>query len=89
MPFSNLVKTLPRDIAHIAVDKAEGHYLAFKRDGSLFGRYPIDAQSNNLGHRAASQCAQLSLDEAKTRKCMHSYMLLALIYLQFPDGMPF
>ncbi|PBK81569.1 hypothetical protein ARMGADRAFT_1091176 [Armillaria gallica] len=66
MPFSHLVKTLPRDIAHIAVDKAEGHYLAFKRDGSLFGRYPIDAQSSNLGHRAASKCAQLSLDEAKT-----------------------
>ncbi|PBK85605.1 hypothetical protein ARMGADRAFT_547448 [Armillaria gallica] len=66
MPFSHLVKTLPRDIAHIAVDRAEGHYLAFKRDGTLFGRYPIGAQSNNLGRRAASQCAQLSLDEAKS-----------------------
>ncbi|KAK0433152.1 hypothetical protein EV421DRAFT_1442929 [Armillaria borealis] len=66
MPFSHVVKILPEDIAHIAVDKADGHYLAFKRDGTLFGRYPIDAQSNNLGRRAASQCAPLSLDEAKT-----------------------
>ncbi|KAK0430470.1 hypothetical protein EV421DRAFT_1744051 [Armillaria borealis] len=48
MPFSHLLKTLPRDIAHIAVAKAE------------------DAQSNNLGHRAASQCAQLSRGEAKS-----------------------
>ncbi|KAK0483011.1 hypothetical protein EDD18DRAFT_758917 [Armillaria luteobubalina] len=66
LPFSEIVRSLPRDIAHIAVDEARGHYLAFKRDGSLYGRYPVDSQSNNVDRRAASQCAQLSVDEAKT-----------------------
>ncbi|KAG7441251.1 uncharacterized protein BT62DRAFT_923471 [Guyanagaster necrorhizus] len=66
VPFSQLFRTLPKDISHVAVDEAHGHYLAFKRDGSLYGRYPVDAQSNGLERRAASQCAQLSVDEAKT-----------------------
>ncbi|KAK0237303.1 hypothetical protein EDD85DRAFT_837155 [Armillaria nabsnona] len=66
LPFSDLVGILPRDITHIAVDEARGHYLAFKRDGSLYGRYPVDAESNGLERRAASQCGQLSIDEAKT-----------------------
>ncbi|KAK0216374.1 hypothetical protein IW262DRAFT_213518 [Armillaria fumosa] len=66
LPFSEIVRSLPRDIAHIAVDEARGHYLAFKRDGSLYGRYPVDSPSNNVDRRAASQCAQLSVDEAKT-----------------------
>ncbi|KAK0445617.1 uncharacterized protein EV420DRAFT_1648338 [Desarmillaria tabescens] len=66
LPFSEVVQSLPRDITHIAVDEAEGHYLAFKRDGSLYGRYPADAESNNVDRRAASQCGQLSIDEAKT-----------------------
>ncbi|KAK0476959.1 hypothetical protein IW261DRAFT_298058 [Armillaria novae-zelandiae] len=66
LPFSEVVRSLPRDIAHIAVDEARGHYLAFKRDGSLYGRYPVDSQSNNVDRRAASQCSQLSVDEAKT-----------------------
>ncbi|KAK0200686.1 hypothetical protein DFS33DRAFT_1266233 [Desarmillaria ectypa] len=64
LPFSELVRSLPRDITHIAVDEEKGHYLAFKRDGSLYGRYPVE--SNHVERRAASQCAQLSVDEAKT-----------------------
>ncbi|KAK0201222.1 hypothetical protein DFS33DRAFT_1117099 [Desarmillaria ectypa] len=68
LPFSELVGILPRDISHIAVDEARGHYLAFKRDGSLYGRYPVDAESNSLQRRAASQCGPLSVDQAKTLK---------------------
>ncbi|SJL16600.1 uncharacterized protein ARMOST_20126 [Armillaria ostoyae] len=41
MPFSHLVKNLPGDIAHIAVDKAEGHYLALKRDGTISYSSPM------------------------------------------------
>ncbi|PBK85616.1 hypothetical protein ARMGADRAFT_547827 [Armillaria gallica] len=67
LPFSQLVRSLPRDISHIAVDEANGHYLAFKRDGSLYGRYPVDVESSGIERRAdASQCAQLSVDEAQT-----------------------
>ncbi|KAK0445615.1 uncharacterized protein EV420DRAFT_1767988 [Desarmillaria tabescens] len=66
LPFSELVRTLPRDITHIAVDETRGHYLAYKRDGSLYGRYPADAESSNVERRAASQCAKLSVDEAQT-----------------------
>ncbi|SJL10833.1 uncharacterized protein ARMOST_14227 [Armillaria ostoyae] len=67
LPFSQLVRSLPTDISHIAVDEAKGHYLAFKRDGSLYGRYPVDAESNSVERRAdASQCAQLSVTEAQT-----------------------
>ncbi|KAK0189359.1 hypothetical protein F5146DRAFT_1138756 [Armillaria mellea] len=66
LPFSQLVRSLPRDITHIAVDEARGHYLAFKRDGSLYGRYPVDAESGDVERRDASQCAQLSVAEAQT-----------------------
>ncbi|KAK0189379.1 hypothetical protein F5146DRAFT_1112136 [Armillaria mellea] len=66
LPFSQLVRSLPRDITHIAVDEAKGHYLAFKRDGSLYGRYPVDVESSGVERRDASQCAQLSVTEAQT-----------------------
>ncbi|KAK0476971.1 hypothetical protein IW261DRAFT_1487923 [Armillaria novae-zelandiae] len=66
LPFSQLVRSLPRDIAHIAVDEARGHYLAFKRDGSLYGRYPVDAETSIVERSGASQCAQLSVAEAQT-----------------------
>ncbi|KAK0445592.1 uncharacterized protein EV420DRAFT_1484239 [Desarmillaria tabescens] len=53
LPFSDLVRSLPRDITHIAVDEGK--------------RYPVDdASSSSVERRAASQCAQLSVDEAKT-----------------------
>ncbi|KAK0434201.1 hypothetical protein EV421DRAFT_1909514 [Armillaria borealis] len=41
MPFSHLVKALPGNITHIAVNKAEGHYLAFKRDGTISYSSPM------------------------------------------------
>ncbi|KAG7441245.1 uncharacterized protein BT62DRAFT_908754 [Guyanagaster necrorhizus] len=66
LPFSHFVRSLPWDIAHIAVDETRGHYLVFKRDVSLYGRYPVDVEANAIDRRAASQCAQLSIDEAKT-----------------------
>ncbi|PBK81563.1 hypothetical protein ARMGADRAFT_1091171 [Armillaria gallica] len=43
-PFSDLVRSLPRDISHIAIDEARRHYLAFKRDDSFYGRYLVDAE---------------------------------------------
>ncbi|KAK0184720.1 hypothetical protein F5146DRAFT_219699 [Armillaria mellea] len=48
LPFSHRVRSLPRDISHISVDEARGHCLAFKRDGSLYGRYPVDAETAAL-----------------------------------------
>ncbi|KAK0445677.1 uncharacterized protein EV420DRAFT_1648391 [Desarmillaria tabescens] len=68
LPFSELVGILPRDIAHITVDEACRHYLAFKRDGSLYGRYPLSTESDGIEHCATSQCRQLSVDEAQTLK---------------------
>ncbi|KAK0476992.1 hypothetical protein IW261DRAFT_1421211 [Armillaria novae-zelandiae] len=66
MPFNQLVKTLPQDVAHITVDNSGSHYLAFDCNGTLYGTYPISAESNNVKCHSATQCAQLTVDEAKT-----------------------
>ncbi|PBK59093.1 hypothetical protein ARMSODRAFT_1073717, partial [Armillaria solidipes] len=66
LPFRELVGILPRDITHVAVDETHRDYLAFKRDGSLYGRYPVDVESNSLDRRASNQCGKLSVDESKT-----------------------
>ncbi|KAK0483021.1 hypothetical protein EDD18DRAFT_1362280 [Armillaria luteobubalina] len=51
LPFSQLVRSLPRDIAHIAVDETKGHYPRLQA---------------GVERRDASQCAQLSVVEAQT-----------------------
>ncbi|KAG7441227.1 uncharacterized protein BT62DRAFT_923451 [Guyanagaster necrorhizus] len=42
LPFSEVIWPLPSDIACITVDEAKGHYLTFKHDGTLYGKYPVD-----------------------------------------------
>ncbi|SJL15957.1 uncharacterized protein ARMOST_19469 [Armillaria ostoyae] len=66
LPLSEFVGILPRDITHVAVDETHRDYLAFKRDGSLYGRYPVNVESSSLDRRASSQCGKLSVDESKT-----------------------
>ncbi|KAK0476977.1 hypothetical protein IW261DRAFT_1487943 [Armillaria novae-zelandiae] len=56
----------------IAVDEARDTYLAFKRDGSLYGRYPVDAETSIVERSGASQCAQLSVAEAQTSNVVPS-----------------
>lgn len=67
MPFSALVETLPRDVTHVGVDEARREYVAYKRDGTLFGRYAIGSSVASAERRGASQCGDLSVDDAKTR----------------------
>ncbi len=55
MPFNQLVKTFPRDVAHIAVDDSGSYYLAFDRNGTLYGTYPVGVESNNLERHSAAR----------------------------------
>ncbi|KAF8903576.1 hypothetical protein CPB85DRAFT_1226443 [Mucidula mucida] len=63
MPFHALTEILPRDVSHIGLDEARREFVAYKRDGTLYGRYPATA-STGLTKRA-SQCGDLSVDDAK------------------------
>ena len=67
VPFSQLTKILPRDVTSIAVDEKTGEYVAYKSDGSLSGRYPINARisGSTPSKRAAPQCGNLSVDDLK------------------------
>lgn len=67
MPFEQVVRNLPRDVAHIALDETSGQYLAYKPDGSLAGKYPADTKRGFLGRKrdAGSPCAKLAVEEAK------------------------
>ena len=71
MPFEQVVRNLPRDVAHIALDETSGQYLAYKPDGSLAGKYPADTKRGFLGRKrdAGSPCAKLAVEEAKQRTC--------------------
>ncbi|KAK0466966.1 uncharacterized protein EV420DRAFT_657537 [Desarmillaria tabescens] len=53
-----------RDIAHIAYDEDNGQFMAFKCDGSLYGRYIT--RGPLLSGRSAGQCVNLTVDEAKS-----------------------
>ncbi|PBK64080.1 hypothetical protein ARMSODRAFT_1088217 [Armillaria solidipes] len=53
-----------RGIAHIAYDEDNGQFMAFKRDGSPYGRYL--ARGPLLSMRSAGQCVNLTADEAKS-----------------------
>ncbi|KAF5384519.1 hypothetical protein D9757_006448 [Collybiopsis confluens] len=68
IPFAGLTSALPRDVTHIALDERSHEYVAFKRDGSLYGRYSADMADFDIRPRdtPASTCTNLTIDEAKT-----------------------
>ncbi|KAE9396736.1 hypothetical protein BT96DRAFT_921904 [Gymnopus androsaceus JB14] len=67
MPFAELTATLPRDITHIALDERTNEYIAFKRDGSLYGRYLADMEGYNTQRRdTSSTCGNLTVTEAES-----------------------
>jgi len=70
MPFEQVTRrSFPRDVVHIAHDEANGQYLAYKRDGSLYGKYPAnptrDVEERDVEVRASGPCAQLAVAEAQ------------------------
>ncbi|THU77409.1 hypothetical protein K435DRAFT_812482 [Dendrothele bispora CBS 962.96] len=72
IPFGQLTQDhASSEISHIAVNENAGHYLAFRRDGSMIGRYKFDKKNptslTTIHTRDdVSMCADLSVDEAKT-----------------------
>ncbi|KIY64474.1 hypothetical protein CYLTODRAFT_358413 [Cylindrobasidium torrendii FP15055 ss-10] len=65
MPFEQVAKLLPRDVVHIGLDEHAREFVAYKRDGSLYGRYPVDNGFNTPVKRDAS-CGDLPVDQAQS-----------------------
>jgi hypothetical protein len=70
MPFYQVARSVPSNVAHIAYDKENGLYLAYNRDGSLYGTYSADAARDVGQHKRddGASCVNLSVDEVKTRQ---------------------
>lgn len=62
MPFNELTKLLPRDVAHIGLDERNGEYVAFRRGGEIYGRFPVSTQKVT---KRDSTCGDLSADQAQ------------------------
>lgn len=62
MPFDELTKLLPRDVAHIGLDERNGQYVAFRRGGEIYGRFPASAQKVT---KRDSTCGDLPADQAQ------------------------
>ncbi|KAF8879815.1 hypothetical protein BD779DRAFT_1118359 [Infundibulicybe gibba] len=56
---------IPADVTHIAHDERTGNYLAFKRDGSFYGRYSKNELASIHGKRDGSNCIPLTLADAE------------------------
>ena len=68
IPFEQVTRNLPQAVVHIAHDEVNGQYLAYKHDGSLYGKFPM--QDFDQRKRAeAGPCAKLSIEEARQRQC--------------------
>lgn len=82
MPFAELTTMLPRDITHVALDEDSNEFVAFKRDGSLYGRFLADTTGSNAMRRrdTTSTCGNLTVTEAETRE-----LWPLLIYLETDD----
>ncbi|THU84596.1 hypothetical protein K435DRAFT_687187, partial [Dendrothele bispora CBS 962.96] len=65
IPFPQLANELPSSVTHIAFDEDTGHYIAFNKDGSLYGRYVAEKRSMVNLDRRDSTCAPLSVGEAE------------------------
>ncbi|KAK7461282.1 hypothetical protein VKT23_008458 [Stygiomarasmius scandens] len=70
IPFRELTRGLGPDASHIAIDDSTGHYVAFRRDGSIIGRYTIDSNRKAAATLQTrddkSSCAQLDVNQAQT-----------------------
>ncbi|THU93462.1 hypothetical protein K435DRAFT_903581 [Dendrothele bispora CBS 962.96] len=66
IPFPQLANELPSSVTHIAFNEDTGHYIAFNKDGSLYGRYVAEKRSMVNLDRRDSTCAPLSVEEAET-----------------------
>ncbi|KIY73116.1 hypothetical protein CYLTODRAFT_449321 [Cylindrobasidium torrendii FP15055 ss-10] len=64
LPFDQLTKILPRDVAHIGLDEDAGEYVAYNINGEVTGRYPVTTSVQSITKRAAT-CGDLSADEAQ------------------------
>ena len=75
MPFYQVARSVPSNVAHIAYDKENGLYLAYNRDGSLYGTYSADAARDVGQHKRddGASCVNLSVDEVKTRQYSGPY----------------
>jgi len=85
IPFRELTRGLGPDASHIAIDDSTGHYVAFRRDGSIIGRYAIDSNRKAAATLQTrddkSSCAQLDVNQAQTRECLPWYH----VYFHFED----
>ncbi|KAF9018288.1 hypothetical protein BDZ89DRAFT_1140084 [Hymenopellis radicata] len=68
MPFHALMEILPRDASHIGLDEARREFVAYKRDGTLYGRYPATATTGLT--KRASQCV---VEDAKNWDAIEQY----------------
>ena len=65
MPFEQVThRNLPRDVVHLAHDEVNGQYLAYNRDGSLYGKYRAQTTRDVSG-----PCAPLPIEQAQQRRC--------------------
>jgi hypothetical protein len=79
MPFQQIANEIrDLDVTAIALDERSMEYLAYREDGTLQGRYPIDDEEaellmrdlweNDIEEREAStSCVQLTSDDVQ--KC--------------------
>ncbi|KIK70237.1 hypothetical protein GYMLUDRAFT_34726 [Collybiopsis luxurians FD-317 M1] len=65
-PFTK-PRSLPRGVRHIALDEDTNEFVAFRRDGTFYGRYPADMESLSFVHKrdTASSCTNLTAAEAQ------------------------
>lgn len=70
--FDALTSDLPEDVSHIGLDEVAREYVAYKRDGTLFGRFPVAPTEGALTKRASnfSQCGDLTVGDAEARELL-------------------
>jgi hypothetical protein len=63
------------DISHIAIDETNGQYIAYRKDWSVYGVVPFNAEKGLNGttlpitkRDATGTCSDLSVQEAQTSK---------------------
>jgi len=67
IPFAQVARSVPPEVAHIALDEVNNQYIAYNLDGSLYGKYSVDVKRDFYEDKrdTTGTCAPLSIDEAK------------------------